>query len=395
MYRWIPISLIFANFWGVFVLNYIFHTEWYLIPINDYTNEVFSELFIISLILLFIGIFCFKLERRTVNVDYKISNTLIFKLIFCFFLIFYLSRINFSLDNTLRGVGQFDLENRAGFIDSLGLFSIPFILFSLYYKIFGNKTNKLIAFLCFIMILAGITNGGRRTVSYLFISLSIFFYYFSDIKIKSILKYGIAATALLSFAMFARDINNSVENSRFEFMFSLLQANSDPSILWAVKAYEARGFGLSPLIFMGHFWSIFIPSFIYSHFTGQLSYLRGSLYFDKLFNTNPNMGYDFMVLADYYWCFGYFGYFLFICMILFVFRYFKKHIYCKDGYKAIAGIIMIMYLCQQRNDFGAVLKPIVYSYFFLWILNKISKPRIIDNPHTVTSICLQEKISDR
>ena len=190
------------------------------------------------------------------------------------------------------------------------------------------------------------------------------------------LKYVFIAIGLLTFAMIARNINNPVEDFRFEILRSFLQVNSEPSFIWVIKDYKAHGYDLSPLIFFNHIWSIFVPSFIYMFFTGQISYTRASLYFDELFNTNPNMGYDFMVLADFYWCFGYLGYILYIGVIIFVFWYFKKNIYSQYGYKAVAAIIMIMYLGQQRNDFGAILKPMVYSYLFLWILNKLSMPRL-------------------
>ena len=377
MYRWISIILILTNFWGAFLVNHIFGTEYYIIPKNEYTGEAIFELSVISIVLLFLGLCCFKLERKSINFDYNIRNAYIFRILFWFFLILNLSKINFSLDNSLRGVGQFELENRAGFIDSLGTFAIPFILFTLYHKVFGNKTNKLIALLSVVMIMSGVTNGGRRTVSYLFISLILYFYYFKDIKIKSIVRYGIVGIGLLTFAMVARNINKPVDDWAYEIMRSFLKVNSDSSFIWGIKDYKAQGINLSPLIFMGHFLSVFIPSFIYSRITGQISYTRASLYFDQLFNTNPNQGYDFMVLADFYWCFDYIGYCLFICIIIFVFRYFKKHIYDKNGYKAIASILMIMYSCQQRNDFGAVFKPVIYSYLFLWILNRISKPQII------------------
>lgn len=380
MYRWLPIILIFLNFWGVFILNKIFATEWYLIPVNNYTDRVFEELLVISVVLLFFIVCSPKLKRQhREKKKYLIKNTYIFWILFSFFFILYFVKINFSLDNTLRGVGQFEIENRAGFIESVSGFSIPFILFSLYYKVFGKSTNRLVILLCLVMILSGITNGGRKLVSYLFISLALYFFYFQNIKIKTIIKYGILGAGLLTFAMIARNINSPVENFQFEFLFSLLQANSDPSILWMVKELETQGFHLSPWIFLNHFWSILIPSFIYSRITGQISYTRATFYFDRLFNTNPDMGYDFMVLADFYWCFGYIGYLLFIFFIILIFRYFRKHIYDINGYKAIASIIMIMYLCQQRNDFGAILKPIVYSYLFLWVLNKISNPRIIDD----------------
>lgn len=155
------------------------------------------------------------------------------------------------------------------------------------------------------------------------------------------------------------------------FSEAFILANSDPSFLWAVKSYVASGITLSPFSFLMHFISLLVPSFIYVVLFNKISYERSVFLFDNLFNSNPNQGYDFMLLADFYWCFGYVGYILYILVVIWCMKYFKKNIHAPRFYKMAGAFLAVIFICQQRNDFGAVLKPFAYCLLFAYILDRV------------------------
>ena len=269
-----------------------------------------------------------------------------------------------------RGIDQFGLEHRSGlsgFMGQVGILVFPFTIMAIHCNFFGKRTRKYIGFLIFIILLSNMSDGGRRTIAYFFISLMLYGFYYMGMSKKKIIIYALIGVSLLGLSMLIRSNENT---SLLLGLTSLLQVNSDSSFLWFVKEYKEAGISLTPISFSYHFLSIFVPSFIFILLTGRISYERSSFLFNDLFNTNPNQGYDFMTLADFYWCFGAFGYVLFVFVFYYVINYFRKHIYSLKPHKVVIAIMMIVWFSQQRNDFGAILKPVVYSYIFLYIINR-------------------------
>lgn len=350
----------------------------YIAQPNFYYRETIIELAFVSFILLFYALFCFKVKRYSVELEVALKNKKLIYILFSVFLVMSLMSVNFGLDNSTRGQGQFELENRGGMVgllSNIGLFVVPFSIFVLLTKPFGKHNTFMLSALLLVTLMSNITTGGRRNIVYVLIFLLLYFYYFRAISFKKVFYYSLPIILLFPITIAMRNADALMMLANADFIpllgSSILGTNSDPSFIWQVKAYIRNGVDLSPFTFMGHFYSIFLPNFLLVSIFNQLSYERATFTFDTLFNSNPDQGYDFMVLADFYWSFGYLGYFLFIALIVWCLHFFKTKIYSHKLYEIIGAFLVVIFICQQRNDFGAVLKPFVYSYIFSIILVKL------------------------
>lgn len=392
MQKAILLICILINFWGIYLLNTVglFSYTSFIFAPNAYYEESIHELAYITIALLLICIFCFKAKKDPTSlirqeVDYEAKNIALLKVIYYLFIIVFVSQI--SLDNSLRGVGQFDVSRRgglSGFLSGISPLAIAFLLFIAYVRPF-NRNNNYIFFFILVMVISGLSNGGRRNIVYIAISAVLFLQYIRNVKMIKYLPWlGFLIPILLGMAILSR--NGSIQNIRevegrevVEYSTaSVLQTNSDPSFLWGVKEYEDFGITLSPIDFLHHFTSLVMPSFVYTRLTGKISsYTRSVFIFDYWFNNNENQGWDFMTLADFYWCFGRIGYVLYILCFCWVLFYFSRNIKSKHVYFSASAILAILFFCQQRNDFGAILKPFVYTFIFLYILEKLFVGNII------------------
>lgn len=384
MYKFLIFFCLLTNFWGVYILISLgwYNDASYIIPPNKYYIESLWVLFLISFILLYIGFTKYHVKRQHIILEVNLKNKRVIYALYLFFFLLSLSTVNFSLDNSMRGVGQMDMEGRAGmsgFLTSFSLLVIPFILFLLLTKPF-KRNNILVSALCIVALMSNVTTGGRKIVAYMVFLFLLYSYYYSKLKFKNILIYSLPLVVLFPIALVMRDIDNfsfaEANGPVVLLATSILAVNSDPSFLWAVKSYIEQGYSLSPFVFLGHFISIFIPSFLFPLLFGSISYTRSVFYFDSLFNTNENQGYDFMLLADFYWCFGVIGYLLFIVFIIWCLYYFKKNIYSMKLHRIITAFMVVLFVCQQRNDFGPILKPIVYSYVFIYIIERVCVKKV-------------------
>lgn len=380
MYKLIVFFCIFVNFWGVFIMMKLgwVDSDAYIAQPNYYYHETITELAFVSSILLFYAFFSFNVKRYLVELEVVLKNKKIIYFIFFVLLVISLLSINFGLDNSTRGQGQFELENRggmAGFLSNIGLFIVPFAIFIMLTKPFGKHNSMMLSSLLLVTIMSNITSGGRRNIVYVLIFLLLYFYYFRAISLKKVFYYSLPIILLFPVTIAMRNEDALMMLADADFIpllgSSILGTNSDPSFIWQVKDYISKGIDLSPITFMGHFYSIFMPSFLLVSIFNQLSYKRATFIFDSLFNSNPNQGYDFMVLADFYWSFGYLGYILYIALIVWCLYFFKTKIYSHKLYDIIGAFLVVIFICQQRNDFGAVLKPFIYSYIFSFVLVKL------------------------
>ena len=121
---------------------------------------------------------------------------------------------------------------------------------------------------------------------------------------------------------------------------------------------------------------LFVPSFLIYFLGGNEFYFRSSLYFDDLFNDNPNMGYDFMMIADFYWNFGYLGYFIYAFLVFLIF-YLSSNVRVRSSikYQGVFIIIIVFFIAGQRSDFGLFMKSSLYSIVLYYFLYKILPKR--------------------
>ncbi|MBQ4483888.1 MAG: O-antigen polysaccharide polymerase Wzy [Prevotella sp.] len=398
----IVLLCIFANFWASFFLSSIGWQEMdrFIVSPNKYFSETVIELERISIALMVISILF--IIRNNKNNDqysrnikkYVCKNVGLAEFVFWGLIVMHIMGISF--DNSLRGVGQFELSKRGGmtifFSQIVHALSLPFILFLLYMKPFKRKNTLYLIILLAVYVLDGVSGGGRRALSYMVISLSIFFCTFKPQEVKMyksipililfVFLYGLSLNlrrmggdvediqqnSIEATQIEVNSQSNGMENTLQNSISAFLKTNSDPSFLWGVKEYKELGITMQPIDFLYHFTSIFLPSSLYVMLMGKISYTRSVFLFDYWFNDNPNQGYDFMVLADFYWCFGKIGYFLYVLVFAFILWYYQRNIRSGTFWRSMSAILIILYFCQQRNDFGAVLKPFVYETLILILI---------------------------
>ena len=72
-----------------------------------------------------------------------------------------------------------------------------------------------------------------------------------------------------------------------------------------------------------------------------------------------------MMIADFFWNFGYFGYPLYILLVFFVAKFSIKSIYKGNDTSFIYGVLVIIFfVAGQRSDFGLFLKSALYTIVF-------------------------------
>ena len=142
------------------------------------------------------------------------------------------------------------------------------------------------------------------------------------------------------------------------------------AILSEVKILIAEKTGLLyGATFINYLVSLATPSALLAALGESEFFLRSSFLFNDLINDNLNQGYDFMMVADFFWNFGYLGYAFYIALVFVVARFSIKSIYKGTNSSFIYGaLIIIFFIAGQRSDFGLFLKSSVYTIAFAEIV---------------------------
>lgn len=388
-----PIILIlvamFSNFFGWFIVNKycnFFEMSCASHPFNEYYfSESIFELIIIYIIILIIGFIFIKKQKKIqpkkimpIVFYYKLGYWLLTAFIILN-IIYNIIHINFNTNLDLRGVGQFNRD----FSSSLARFSLLiFPIFILYRLAFLDKKSILISNIFLFTVLVGaLATADRRILFYYILAFLMIKFYENGRKINFKNYFYILMIFMLLPLLYLRRFDGDFfELSKvmgFIFLQSSLGALGVSAILPEVKYIIVNETGfLNGKSFILYFLTLFVPSFLLYLFGGNEFYFRSSLYFDQLFNTNPNMGYDFMMVADFYWNFGYFGYFLYSTLVLLIF-YIALVVRRNNNIKSrgIFIIIVVFFIAGQRSDFGLFLKSTFYSIILFYILYKILPKR--------------------
>jgi len=383
MYKLLILFCIFCNFFSYNILSFLVGEQFSWA--DDYGSREFVlqteiELVILFTILLFMCV-CVKsplnLHKSQVpsNIKYEKGSLfyIISNIVFCFFLILKFSSINWNFSTEGRGVGQWDLENRETPLQGLLEFYLPFLIYLILIGFFRGR-RYLIVIAIAVLIISGVSDGGRDAVVYFAILGFIYIYYFGNLSAKSYLLFFLIAFLGMTFSASDRFSGGTfIENT----LVKIIGCNADSSYLTMVKYAVKNGITLSPLTFSFHFLSLLVPSYVFVAFFNMLSYPRASLLFNTVFNDNPDNGMGFMMLADFYWSFGYFGYILYLLFFYFVLSFFSKNIYSNKPVNVVLAMISVLYICNQRVDFGSFVKPFVYTYVFLSIFEHFRKKYLL------------------
>lgn len=381
MYKGILLFCIFCNFFSPLMLkmlgvekdNYIMR----FIP-TSYSTKADFELIIIFVILVLVSFIINTPSRPKFHVgnikyDYKKGGYFEsgVKLFYFISVVGLLVTSNWGGATDNRGVGQFELENRQTFIEGIiHGFYLPFMLYIYVIHVFKN-TKWFVAGGIFVYILHGILSGGRSEVVLATLIFLLYFYYIRGLS-KGKMAWFLGLM-LLALTFSANDRFNSSDSILTNLIVKIVQCNSSSYFLPAVQYSVNQGIELSPAIFGMHFVSIFVPSYVYVSIFNVISYTRSTFVFNELYNTNANNGLGFMMLADFFWCFSYYGYVLYIIVYYWVLRFFSKNIYSIKPVKAIMAVMAVELFCNQRADFGVFVKPFVYTFIFLSILEYLRK----------------------
>ena len=385
MYKGILLFCIFCNFFSVVLLNLIGAetSENFIlrsVP-RDYILQANIEMSLLFTLMIIISQMVKSPKRQRVNVSsikYNFVNGGTFVTAAkIFYFVCVLSTIvstNWGGDLSSRGEGQFELANRQTFFQGLvGGFYLPFMLYIYIVGVFKNNKMLYLALGLLVYLLNGILSGGRSEIV---LSASIFFlyiYYMYGMKTKRIVVFLGVILIALSFSANDRFGNN---DPFMNIAVKIIQCNSSSYFLPTVKYSIQQGVDLTPWTFCMHFVSIFIPSYIWVSVFNVLSYVRSTFVFDEMWNTNKNSGLGFMMLADFYWCFKYWGYALYLLVYYWVLKFFSKNIYDRSPVRVIMAIMAIELFCNQRADFGVFVKPFAYTFIFLSFFEYLRKSEL-------------------
>ncbi|MCM0612644.1 hypothetical protein KFJ24_09215 [Marinobacter sediminum] len=288
--------------------------------------------------------------------------------------------VNWGFSNYDRGVGQFD-RSLADALSRISVLSLPLTLFYMVSYDKKRLSNFVLGVLLTSVILKSISLGDRRMLFYYAILFVFVIYRYGAIGrvgLKFITKKNIFIVLMLS-SLLGAYVFRALGTDKFEYIgFMLLQGTFGGlgigHILAEVKQIVAEDTGyLFGEPFLNYIWGVFVPSFVFYLLGSDEFYLRSSYLFNDLFNTNVNMGYDFMMLADFYWSFSYFGYILYLVIFYIVCRVTVRGQNSPNNLMfGNAVLLAIFFIAGQRSDFGFFLKSYLYSAVFYYALCKLS-----------------------
>lgn len=345
---------------------------------NRYFYQAEMEMLIIFCVLLIISLKVKSPSKEEVFIPpnrtiYK--STLFYYVVYAFYwfvVLFTLFDTNWGLDVSSRGVAQFELENRQSLLQGVATnFLLPFVLYTYHIKFFKKNVYYLSALAVYTF--HSIAGGGRGGVVSMAIMLFLYFSYILKIRRKHILFFGIVVFAAMSMSATDRFDYDSILVTT---LVKIVQCNSTSEFLGVVKYSVDSGIGPFPFMFLMHFVSVFFPSYILNSL-GMLSYSRTTFIYNELYNPNPDFGFGFMMLADFYWCYGYIGYIFYVFTFYIVIRYYSKNIYSANPVNMVMAILCVFLFCNQRADFGTFVKPFVYTLVFLNILEYFRKKAVL------------------
>lgn len=393
---------IFSNFFGTFIVG------WYgdLIGVGSLTvfdeSKIFFSESVVELSILFILILIsyFIFIKRKINsvesVKYTYSgNISYFFWLISFFLIL-ISCLNIfemgNFDYSNRGNNQFEGRGIQSSLQRAGILLFPVFVF---YRLLWSKYNlaRIVSLIFYITSILYYFSHGNRMM-FLLLSLTYLFIKVGDFERKNTIMptfkifLFLFIFCILTTLIYYLRVQSYLHISGFYifgFIFYLFLDSTIGSIGVSyiypqVKYYAINQTGyLYGKSFSSYIYGLFVPSVFLYIFGLSEFYFRSSYYFNDLFNLNADQGYDFMMVADFYWNFGYFGLALYLFLVLFILWFIDKKQYsCLP--KKLGPVIILtgFFIIGQRSDFGVFLKNSIYCIVIFYILYYIApKHRVL------------------
>jgi len=373
---------VFINFFGFYIVRlYVDQLDLGIPTPFQWNSYSFQAIVEMSVVFFFccVATFIFSKKRQeSVNFIYYYKRRYFFWICTFFFIVlsfYYLYSANYGFNVSGRGEGQFSRS----LTDSLARAILLVLPLFVYYRIAysGSGLARCVAVLFVIAIsFYSLSYGDRRLLIYFLLAYLFIVLREQKLAQKKEMKIRKVKTALVPVASLALIVaayyfrSSSAHYPGYLALQSTLGALGVGAILSEIKVIVENNTGfLMGQSFATYLWVLFVPGFVLYLFGGNEFVFRSSYEFNDIFNDNPNMGYDFMMLADFYWNFGYFGYFLFVVLFCFVIRFLSLGDRSCDDFKFASSIIMtVFFVAGQRSDFGFFLKSFVYCEVFIIIL---------------------------
>lgn len=404
----LPIAM-FMNFFGWFIVRfYVDMTGLAVYTPFQAAGYYFSSLLELVIIFIFcLSVYFFVLVPRAERRDKRAKSTVqdvyfpkgsmyyAILLVICCASIWQVLTINFSFDTSTRGVGQFDRDFFTA-VARLELFLLPaFIFFRLTYASFKSCRVSSAVFMS-SYILNSLSYADRRMMMYFLIAYFFIIsreVFLEDKQPGSSRNRRFKQLPFLLFLlgiMFVSYYWRVITSGSIDLLavgYVLLQGGvgslGASGILLEVKSIvdNQTGFLLGES-FLTYFSTALIPSIVFYLFGSDEFFFRSAYEFNRIFNYNLNMGYDFMVVADFYWNFGYIGYLIYLVFAVSVLSFVSK--YERSGQVLESGLAILMaifFVAGLRSDFGFFLKGVIFCsafYFVLFLLAE--KRRVVREP---------------
>lgn len=358
------------------------------------TKETTIELILIFICCVFIYFSTLKKDTPRIR-RYRYTKGALFFIILLFFFFDSIRLIittNFSMDTSTRGVAQFE----RGIGDAVSRIRILVVPALLFFRI-AYRDYKQARFVSLMFVVSQIINSisyadRRMVVNLLIAALFVVIYEVKMMKRFKIdysffTKWRVPIMLTLSVTIFIGAyiyrVNTGtvagIDLGYYPLLQGLFGSLGFGGILIETKHIVDTNTGfLWGASFFTYFATLLVPSAAL-YFVGADEFLfRSSFEFDRIYNDNPNMGYDYMMVADFYWNFGYLGYAMYLGLFFFISRYTSRMENRNDVIGVGSAALMTIYfVAGQRSDFGFFLKSIVFSQLFLLALNRLAKKKVL------------------
>jgi len=391
------ILALFSNFFGWFIV------QWYMKSIDTdrpslFIAEEFFTSSIIEMAVIFVLCVSYFVYRKHNIPKLSVQNLWQYDRGALFWLLtillasigfVQLVTSNFSFDLSLRGVNQFDRGLFTALQRALLLIFPVFLFYRIAYRRFPFA-RRVALFLALSIIINSMLLGDRRLILYFVLSYAFIlirerellgtpFSLTAQFKRYLMIFFGVVFFLLVYLTRFNTGANTEQLNIIYIALQGTIGALGIGAILPEIKSIVANQTGfLSGRSFITYAWTLFVPSFLIYLYGGNEFVFRSAYEFDAVFNDNKNMGYDFMMLADFFWNFGYLGYGIYLLITLWVIRTVTNYEHSfNDRAFGLVVILAVFFIAGQRSDFGFFLKSTVYCGLVFYILFAVAHRRLI------------------
>jgi oligosaccharide repeat unit polymerase len=373
---------LFIHYFGRTIADYISITyldkEIQLFWYNKYTVTTLYELGVLFVVIVMAIIIITKSSeiknKKTIKLGQTRDKWLLLVILASLTALF-IATSPLTFNVSTRSVGQF---NRSWVDYATRLKNLIYPLLAYYIVRFqlSKKDYITIGVITFLVMVTEVTSGNRREIFYVVFVVALAVIKNSHRINKKILAYGGLLTIPSTLAVaLRRGVHNWTSHVTEAIIYQTASLGNN-AILWKTKQIVDEHTGLLfGETFKAYAFSVLLPSPIqYALGISDTETARALNKFNiELGLATQNHGYGYMILADFYWNFGYVGYLLYIFFTVGC-VYLSLKLYCSGNhFKSATGIVFLLYtIVHQRSDVGALINNVVYASIFIYVVHKVA-----------------------